>query len=333
MEQKVPIRSREELMLLCGPYDRNLRGLRSRFDVEAMTRDGDLRVRGGRRQVAAAVAALKRMLETIRRDGDLGEEAAGRILGESDDRGGRRGAGRDGAADDRETGLASVLQEPSIFRRSFVVTPKTPGQAGYCEAIRGHDIVLGIGPAGTGKTFLAVAQAIEALRSGSVRRIVLVRPAVEAGERLGFLPGDYQAKVNPYLRPLYDALNCFLELGQLRRLIDHEVVEIVPLAYMRGRTLDEAFILLDEAQNTTPEQMKMFLTRMGQGSKIVVTGDVTQVDLGPGRRSGLIEVQGFLRGIPGIAFVNLGREDIVRHPLVQKIVDAYERWENKRGPQ
>ncbi len=214
---------------------------------------------------------------------------------------------------------------PGAVFRTAEVAPKSEGQGKYLEDIGRNDIVFSIGPAGTGKTFLGVAKAVEALRAGKVRRIVLVRPAVEAGARLGFLPGDIQAKVNPYLRPIYDSLNTFLEFGQLRRLIDTDVVEICPLAYMRGRTLDEAFIILDEAQNTTSEQMKMFLTRMGRQSKIVVTGDITQIDLQPGKPSGLVEVQGLLQGVPGIAFSYLTKADIVRHPLVQRIVDAYER--------
>ncbi len=215
-----------------------------------------------------------------------------------------------------------------IFRGGIQITPKSEGQAHYFQTIDQNDIVFAIGPAGTGKTFLAVAKAVEALKAGKVRRLVLVRPAVEAGERLGFLPGDIEAKVNPYLRPIYDALNFHLEFGQLRRLIDNDVIEIAPLAYMRGRTLDESFIILDEAQNTTGEQMKMFLTRMGQGSKTLVTGDITQIDLPPHKTSGLIEAQSVLKGIVGIGFVTLTQEDIVRHPLVQKIVHAYER----RGP-
>jgi len=212
------------------------------------------------------------------------------------------------------------------------VVPQSEGQRRYLEDIDRNDVVFSIGPAGTGKTFLAVAKAVEALRQGAVRRLVLVRPAVEAGERLGFLPGDIQAKVNPYLRPIYDSLNTFLEFGQLRRLIDADVVEICPLAYMRGRTLEEAFIILDEAQNTTSEQMKMFLTRMGRRSKIVVTGDITQIDLPSEKPSGLVEVRTLLRGIPGIAFSFLTPADIVRHPLVQKIVDAYDRRRSSPPP-
>jgi phosphate starvation-inducible PhoH-like protein len=195
--------------------------------------------------------------------------------------------------------------------------------------MRSHDIVFAVGPAGTGKTYLAVACAVAALRRGQFRRLVLTRPAVEAGEHLGFLPGDLQAKVNPYLRPLYDALEDLIEFDEVRRTIARDVIEVAPLAYMRGRTLDRSFVILDEAQNTSPEQMKMFLTRMGRSSKVVVTGDVTQMDLPRGARSGLLHALGTLKGIQGIAFVALGRPDIVRHPLVQEIVDAYEAEEEK----
>ncbi len=224
----------------------------------------------------------------------------------------------------RDSPRAAGAMPGNVFRPDVGVSGKSDGQAQYLKDMGENDIVFAIGPAGTGKTFLAVARAVEALKAGKVRRIVLVRPAVEAGERLGFLPGDIQAKVSPYLRPIYDSLNTFLEFGQLKRLIDTDVVEICPLAYMRGRTLDEAFIILDEAQNSTSEQMKMFLTRMGSKSKIVITGDITQIDLNPGKTSGLIEVRDLLKGIPGIVFTYLTKADIVRHPLVQRIVDAYE---------
>jgi phosphate starvation-inducible PhoH-like protein len=202
--------------------------------------------------------------------------------------------------------------------------PRTDGQKAYVRAIESHDIVFAVGPAGTGKTYLAVACAVAALRAGKFRRLVLTRPAVEAGEHLGFLPGDLAAKVNPYLRPLYDALEDLIDFDEVQRTIARDVIEVAPLAYMRGRTLDRSFIILDEAQNTSPEQMKMFLTRMGRESKVVVTGDATQVDLPKGARSGLLHSREILRDVPGIAFVDLGRADIVRHPLVQAIVDAYE---------
>ncbi|MGD2050940.1 MAG: PhoH family protein [Acidimicrobiia bacterium] len=215
--------------------------------------------------------------------------------------------------------------------RGRVVRPKTLGQKRYVDAMRDETMVFAVGPAGTGKTYLAMACAIEALQAGSVRRIILTRPAVEAGERLGFLPGDLTAKVDPYLRPLYDALYEMLGPDETARLMDRGTIEIAPLAYMRGRTLNDAFIVLDEAQNTSPEQMKMFLTRMGFNSKMVVTGDVTQVDLADGRPSGLRVVGGVLRDVDGIGFVELRGEDVVRHRIVAAIVEAYRRYEERRS--
>jgi len=224
---------------------------------------------------------------------------------------------------------SGIFTEAVKVGRGRVVRPKTHGQKRYVDAIREHTLIFGVGPAGTGKTYLAMACAIEALLSGSVRRIILSRPAVEAGERLGFLPGDLAAKVDPYLRPLYDALYEMLGPDETSRLMERGTIEIAPLAYMRGRTLNDAFIVLDEAQNTSPEQMKMFLTRMGFNSKMVVTGDVTQVDLTDGRRSGLRIVGTVLQGLEGIEFVELRGDDVVRHRLVAAIVEAYERYEEQ----
>jgi phosphate starvation-inducible PhoH-like protein len=212
------------------------------------------------------------------------------------------------------------------------VRPKGPGQRWYIEAIRHHDIVFAIGPAGTGKTYLAMAMAVSALLKHEVNRIILTRPAVEAGEKLGFLPGTLYDKINPYLRPLYDALYDMIDLERVTHLIEMGTIEIAPLAFMRGRTLNDSFIVLDEAQNTTSEQMKMFLTRLGFGSKTVITGDITQVDLPTGRLSGLIEVQRILKGIEGIRFAYLGEEDVVRHELVQQIVRAYETYQTSTSP-
>ncbi|HSF84707.1 MAG TPA: PhoH family protein [Acidimicrobiia bacterium] len=226
---------------------------------------------------------------------------------------------------------SGIFTESIKVGRGRVVRPKTHGQKRYVDAVRENTLIFGVGPAGTGKTYLAMACAIEALLSGTVRRIILSRPAVEAGERLGFLPGDLAAKVDPYLRPLYDALYEMLGPDETARLMERGTIEIAPLAYMRGRTLNDAFIVLDEAQNTSPEQMKMFLTRMGFNSKMVVTGDVTQVDLGDGRRSGLRIVGGVLRNIDGIEFVELRGEDVVRHRIVAAIVEAYERFESARA--
>jgi phosphate starvation-inducible PhoH-like protein len=220
---------------------------------------------------------------------------------------------------------AAPLPAPvDVIHAARKVTPRTQGQARYIQSIRDHDITFAVGPAGTGKTYLAVAVAVEALKHHQIRKIVLVRPAVEAGESLGFLPGDLHAKINPYLRPLLDALIEMIDYDQMKRYMEQDVIEVVPLAYMRGRTLNEAFIILDEAQNTTIAQMKMFLTRMGQGSKIVISGDTTQIDLPRPSASGLIDALGRLRDIPGVNIVQLHKTDIVRHRLVQDIVRAYE---------
>ena len=304
MERSIPVGGREELTKLFGTYDRNLKEIKKATGVDVTVRNGDIHVRGTRAAVDKAVSAFLRLKEI---SAPTPEDVHSLFEVVKPSR---------GSADRAVPG--------SIFRSGVQVDAKSDGQMKYLQDIDQNDIVFAIGPAGTGKTFLAVSKAVEHMKAGRIRRIVLVRPAVEAGERLGFLPGDIQAKVNPYLRPIYDSLNTFLEFGQLQRLISADVVEICPLAYMRGRTLDEAFIILDEAQNTTSEQMKMFLTRMGRSSKIVVTGDITQIDLTPGKPSGLIEVKELLKGVPGIAFAYLTKADIVRHPLVQKIVDAYE---------
>jgi phosphate starvation-inducible PhoH-like protein len=220
---------------------------------------------------------------------------------------------------------------PLLMTRKAEIRGRTPRQNGYIQAIQEHDITFGVGPAGTGKTYLAVACAVDALQREAVRRLVLVRPAVEAGEKLGFLPGDLAQKVDPYLRPLYDALYDLMGAEKVVRAFERGVIEIAPLAYMRGRTLNHSFIILDEAQNTTPEQMKMFLTRIGFGSKAVITGDVTQIDLMRGQKSGLIEVRAVLNDVRGIAFQDFLAEDVVRHPLVQKIVAAYERHEQQKN--
>ncbi len=223
-----------------------------------------------------------------------------------------------------ELGDLLVGGNRELLRADIAIKPRTLGQVKYLEAIKSHGVTLAIGPAGTGKTYLAMAAAISALLNKEVNRLILTRPAVEAGESLGFLPGDLQQKVHPYLRPLYDALYSMVDVDRVRRMIDREMIEVAPLAFMRGRTLDHAFAILDEAQNTTSEQMKMFLTRLGEGSRAVVTGDITQIDLPKGTSSGLVEARRILRTTPGIALVYLDRGDVVRHPLVQGIIDAYE---------
>lgn len=234
-------------------------------------------------------------------------------------------------SDDQSVNLEDIfLDTVYISSRKRVITPKSLAQKRYIDAIRKYDLVIGIGPAGTGKTYLAMAMAVASLMKQEVERIILTRPAVEAGEKLGFLPGNMVEKVNPYLRPLYDALHDMMDFDRASRLIEKGVIEVAPLAFMRGRTLNDAFVILDEAQNTGPEQMKMFLTRMGFSSKAVITGDITQIDLPDDKVSGLIEIQGILKGIEGIEFVYFSDRDVVRHPLVQDIIKAYERAEERR---
>ena len=314
MEKEIPIEKREDAQRLFGPYDSYLKAIREKTGAQIVVRNGMIQVRGNRVQADQAHRMLIEIKEVLDTRGQLREGDFERIL-----------------EGDRRAKPGSITPgSPTYRRKETHLEPKSTGQKAYLEAIDNNEIVFSIGPSGTGKTFLAVAKAVESLKAAQVRRLVLVRPAVEAGERLGFLPGDIQQKVDPYLRPIYDSLNAFLELGQVKRLIDADVIEVVPLAFMRGRTLDEAFIILDEAQNTTSDQMKMFLTRMGAASRVVVTGDVTQVDLPQGKMSGLVDARDLLKGIPGIEFVYLTKEDIVRHPLVQRIVDAYESRKQRR---
>ena len=314
-ERVLTIDDQNDLVQILGTSDRYLRQIRSVFGVTVVARGETIKVIGESEAVDKVIGLLEQLLGRIRRKGQMAPaDVEALIRGTSEPRPARHVEG-DGPRGDQHHGFALKAALPEAM---------TDGQRRYIEALESKDIVFSIGPAGTGKTYLAVAMAVKALREGSCRRLVLARPAVEAGERLGFLPGSFQEKVNPYLRPLYDALGDLLDYNQLQRLIQTEVVEVAPLAYMRGRTLNHAFIILDEAQNTTSEQMKMFLTRMGNASRIVVTGDITQVDLPQGKVSGLIEVQGLLKHIQGLQFVYLDRHDIVRHPLVQEIVDAYD---------
>jgi phosphate starvation-inducible PhoH-like protein len=304
------------LARLCGAMDANLRQIESALDVEIARRGARFSVRGESAQAARAARALEMFYE--RADGELGVDDV--QLGLAEIMHGR-GAAKDAPADDGR----------KLLTRRAELQGRTPHQVQYIEQILAHDITLGVGPAGTGKTFLAVACAVDALERDKVKRIVLVRPAVEAGERLGFLPGDLAQKVDPYLRPLYDALYDLMGFEKTGKLLERGTIELAPLAYMRGRTLNHAFIILDEAQNTTPEQMKMFLTRMGFGAKAVVTGDVTQIDLQRGQKSGLIEARRILADVRGIAFTDFTAADVVRHPLVARIIDAYEKnAENER---
>ncbi len=296
---------------LCGERRRNLKIVERQFEVSVASRGNVLWIQGepARRTLAEecvrALIALSEAGCTLTRD-EVHRASTLYARGE-------------------RTDLRALFQDTILVTaRRRAITPRSPNQKLYVDAIRAHDVVFGIGPAGTGKTYLAVAMAVAALNAGEVRRIILCRPAVEAGEKLGFLPGDLAEKVNPYLRPLYDALHDMLAPGKCQRLMDQGTIEIAPLAFMRGRTLDKAFIILDEAQNTTPQQMKMFLTRLGTGSRAVVTGDVTQVDLPGGQASGLKTVRRILGRVHEIPFVQLTHTDVLRHPLVQRIVEAYE---------
>jgi phosphate starvation-inducible PhoH-like protein len=304
VEVKLDPVDNQRLARLCGALDENLRQIEAALDVTIARRGGRFTVRGEQAQRAAQ--ALEHFYD--RASGDL-------------------------TVDDVQLGLTELIQGisagkaegPQLMTRRQDLHGRTPHQVEYIENILSHDCTFGIGPAGTGKTYLAVACAVDALERDKVKRIVLVRPAVEAGERLGFLPGDLAQKVDPYLRPLYDALYDLMGFEKTGKLLERGTIELAPLAYMRGRTLNHSFIILDEAQNTTPEQMKMFLTRIGFGARAVVNGDVTQIDLARGQKSGLIEARRILAGVRGIAFTQFGAQDVVRHPLVARIIDAYDK--------
>mgnify|MGYP001814699918 CR=1 FL=1 len=328
--QRISEASQDEQRVLFGPMDVHLRGVRERYGVRIAARRGVLMLEGGDERTVRDVARrVRSVLERIREGrGVLADDVIEQLLFDE-------GATRPTPAPPSPPAVArgprsngSGPARPAPGRGAHAPSqpkPLTDNQQHYVELIRKCDVVFSIGPAGTGKTYLAVAEAVAALRADAVRKLILTRPAVEAGEKLGFLPGDFQAKINPYLRPLYDALGELLPYGEVQRYVDADVIEIVPLAYMRGRTLKDSFIILDEAQNTTPMQMKMFLTRMGFGSKVVVTGDVTQVDLPEDTPSGLVQSLAILEHVKGVGVIRFEARDIQRHPLVQRIVDAYER--------
>jgi phosphate starvation-inducible PhoH-like protein len=299
---------------LCGALDENLRQIETALEVSIARRGEHFSVRGEMHKTELARHVLQDLYRDAKHDISLEKLQLGLI----------EAIRNDGGPD------AQSEFVPLLMTRKAEVRGRTPRQNEYLQAIQQHDITFGIGPAGTGKTYLAVASAVDALERDAVQRLVLVRPAVEAGEHLGFLPGDLAQKVDPYLRPLYDGLYDLMGPDKVVKAFERGVIEIAPLAYMRGRTINHSFIILDEAQNTTPEQMKMFLTRIGFGSKAVITGDVTQIDLARGQKSGLIEVRTVLKDVRGIAFQNFLAEDVVRHPLVQKIVTAYEHYEREK---
>lgn len=307
----------EERLGMVGASERNLKMLRETLGVHITAREKVIRVEGEPRAASAAQSVLEQIRAMARTGRGLTRERVLELITET--------MGREG---ERALVAASPMgpawgDDLDVYVRGARVRPKTDNQQAYLDEIRDKDLVFGIGPAGTGKTYLAVAAAVHLLKHNRAQRIVLVRPAVEAGEKLGFLPGDMQAKVNPYLRPLLDALHDMMDFPTIRRFMDNDVIEIVPLAFMRGRTLNGSVIILDEAQNTTRGQMKMFLTRMGHGSKMIVTGDSTQIDLPDPTQSGLIDAARRLRRVGGIGFVTLTGEDVVRHALVRRIVDAY----------
>jgi len=300
---------------LCGALDENLKQIEDALDVGIARRGANFRFSGEQGNTRLAAQLVENYYERAGKPISLEEIQLGLVE-------------LDRLAPDQVT-----TPMPSLMTRRQDLHGRTPRQVSYLQQIQDFDITFGIGPAGTGKTYLAVASAIDAMTRDRVKRIVLVRPAVEAGERLGFLPGDLAQKVDPYLRPLYDALYDLAGYDSVNKMFERGAIEVAPLAYMRGRTLNQSFIILDEAQNTTPEQMKMFLTRIGFGTKAVITGDVTQIDLGRGQKSGLVEAQKVLNDVRGIAFTQFLSEDVVRHPLVQKIINAYERYDSDRHAQ
>ena len=314
MELSITLDNPQRRLALFGPGDRNLKMIREAFDVQIFAREGQVKIIGSNRGAAKAAAVVEQLQKAIREDEQITPDKVAQALSAA-------------SAQGQQPAVAGALD---VYVAGQLIKAKTPGQQRYIEAVQTHDMVFCTGPAGTGKTYLAVAIAVHMLKHMQSRRLVLVRPAVEAGEKLGFLPGDLAEKVNPYLRPLYDALHDMMDYDHVMRLIERDTIEVAPLAFMRGRTLNDAFIILDEAQNTTSEQMKMFLTRLGFNSKAVITGDITQIDLPTQTRSGLVEAANILKNIDGLDFVYFSEDDVVRHKLVAKIIKAYEKKESKK---
>ena len=316
-EENILMANEENLIKLLGIHDKNIKVIKSYFDVNILVRNGVIKVTGDKQKTEAVVKILKDMINVIDTEGELTDQKVVYLIE----------ANKSNYSIDYNEILKDVIVTTASGR---VIKPKTVGQKRYMDMINTRDITFGIGPAGTGKTYLAVAAAVNAFRKKEVERIILTRPAVEAGEKLGFLPGDLQDKVDPYLRPLYDALFEIMGPENYLKNVEKQLIEVAPLAYMRGRTLDSSFIILDEAQNTTNEQMKMFLTRLGYGSKAVITGDITQIDLPEGKKSGLKTVTRILKDVEGIGFMYFQTTDVVRHKLVQDIIKAYERYEGQK---
>ncbi len=311
------LKSDEHVMAIFGEFDKNLKKLQSEFDVSIVNRGQEVKISGGEIGTALAQKAIESLDKTLSTENELTDQMVNYTIQSV----------KEGLDHSALYGSDCVC----ITAKGKPVKSKTIGQKKYIEAISNNTITFGIGPAGTGKTYLAVAMAVKAFKNKEVSRIILTRPAVEAGEKLGFLPGDLQNKVDPYLRPLYDALYEMFGFETYQKHVERGSIEVAPLAYMRGRTIDDSFIILDEAQNTTPEQMKMFLTRVGFNSRVIVTGDVTQIDLPDGKKSGLREVERVLKDIDDIAFCYLSHTDVVRHQLVQKIIKAYDKYEQRKA--
>ncbi|HYE61615.1 MAG TPA: PhoH family protein [Phycisphaerales bacterium] len=325
MEVSIRVPSGSERVAVLGSAERNLKMIREGLGVGVIAREGSVRISGSKQAVTAARRVIERLTEAASGE-PLDRQRVLDLIAEESGENKKAPRGWEVAAN----GETNDVYHPeewdghlNVYSGGKALKPRTPNQEKYLEAIRTNDLVFGIGPAGTGKTYLAVAAAVHLLKTGRVRRVVLARPAVEAGEKLGFLPGDLREKVNPYLRPLFDALNDMMDYSTVARFLQSDVVEVVPLAFMRGRTLNNAVIILDEAQNTTRGQMLMFLTRMGQGSKMIVTGDVTQIDLPDPAESGLVDAARRLNRTRGVGFVQFEKEDVVRHDLVQRVIEAY----------
>lgn len=312
MEAKIKLHNNAEAKTLFGRHDENLKLIEKGFNIKTVFRGGDLILSGSKESIEKASNIFEELLLTIRKGGVIRRHEVQYAIKAADN--------------NKARDLHNIyLDKIEVSSKRQFITPKSRVQKEYCDVIKSHDIVFGIGPAGTGKTYLAMAMAVNALKKQVVSRIIMTRPAVEAGESLGYLPGTYYDKVSPYLRPLYDALYDMMEIDRIQALIERGIIEVAPLAYMRGRTLNDSFVILDEAQNSTRDQMKMFLTRLGFDSKTVITGDITQSDLPKGQESGLIHVSRILKSIKGLKFVYFTEEDVVRHELVQEIIKVYQR--------